>query len=272
MKKNIKLVSILIINYNNAKYLERAIKSCLNQTYKNIEILIFDDKSKDNSREKILKYKLKKNIKYYFNKKSKKNIPALDAFNGYDHLFKKSKGQIISLLDSDDFFKKDKIARIVKLFDLKKDLLFVQNLPIEINKHYSKKKKNKNHFISYWPYLAPESCISFKREFYTEFIKVNFKYKNIFQNVWLGFRLGVFSYFVKKNFYCLNEHLTFYEALGQSGLYKKFNSLWFYRRLQSFNYIYNISKKNIIHKLNIDYILTLILSFITNIFNNKKNA
>ena len=52
MKKNIKLVSILIINYNNAKYLERAIKSCLNQTYKNIEILIFDDKSKDNSREK----------------------------------------------------------------------------------------------------------------------------------------------------------------------------------------------------------------------------
>ena len=60
MKKNIKLVSILIINYNNAKYLERAIKSCLNQTYKNIEILIFDDKSKDNSREKILKYKLKK--------------------------------------------------------------------------------------------------------------------------------------------------------------------------------------------------------------------
>ena len=64
----------------------------------------------------------------------------MDAFNGYDHLFKKSKGQIISLLDSDDFFKKNKIARIVKLFDLKKDLLFVQNLPIEINKYYSKKK------------------------------------------------------------------------------------------------------------------------------------
>ena len=57
MKKNINLVSILIINYNNAKYIDRAIKSCLNQTYKNIEILIFDDKSEDNSKKKILKYK-----------------------------------------------------------------------------------------------------------------------------------------------------------------------------------------------------------------------
>ena len=67
MKKNINLVSILIINYNNAKYIDRAIKSCLNQTYKNIEILIFDDISKDNSKKKILKYKNNKKIKYYFN-------------------------------------------------------------------------------------------------------------------------------------------------------------------------------------------------------------
>ena len=271
MKKNIKLVSILIINYNNAEYIDRAIKSCLNQTYKNIEILIFDDKSKDNSRVKILKYKNNKKIKYYFNKKNKKKIAAIDASNGYNYLFQKSRGDIISLLDSDDFFQKNKIAKIVKIFDIKKDLQFVQNLPVEINTRRLK-KKNRNNFISYWPYLAPESCISFKRELYKEFIKANFKYRNIFQDVWLGFRLGVYSYFVKKNFYCLNEHLTFYEALGQSGLYKKFNSLWFYRRVQSFDYVYRISKKNIIHKLNIDYILTLILSFITNIFNNKKNA
>ena len=44
------LVSILIINYNNEKYLDRAIKSCINQTYKNLEILIYDDKSTDGSK------------------------------------------------------------------------------------------------------------------------------------------------------------------------------------------------------------------------------
>ena len=37
------LVSILIINYNNAKFLDRAISSCLGQTYNNLEILIFDE-------------------------------------------------------------------------------------------------------------------------------------------------------------------------------------------------------------------------------------
>ncbi len=140
MKKNIKLVSILIINYNNAEYIDRAIKSCLNQTYKNIEILIFDDKSKDNSRVKILKYKNNKKIKYYFNKKNKKKIAAIDASNGYNYLFQKSRGDIISLLDSDDFFQKNKIAKIVKIFDIKKDLQFVQNLPVEINKRRLKKK------------------------------------------------------------------------------------------------------------------------------------
>ena len=43
MKKQNTLVSILIINFNNSKLLKRSIRSCINQTYKNIEILIVDD-------------------------------------------------------------------------------------------------------------------------------------------------------------------------------------------------------------------------------------
>ena len=43
------LVSILINNYNKEKYCLRAIKSILNQNYKNIEIIFFDDCSSDNS-------------------------------------------------------------------------------------------------------------------------------------------------------------------------------------------------------------------------------
>ena len=94
----------------------------------------------------------------------------------------------------------------------------------------------------------------------------------MFNDVWLGFRLGIFSFFLKKNFFSLKDHLTVYEALGQSEKYKKFNNLWFERRKQSFEYLYRISKKNITHKLNLDYILTIILSFILNILNFKKNG
>jgi len=72
MKQNKTLVSILIINYNNAKYLKRAIQSCLQQTYNNVEILIFDDKSKDNSASVLRKFSKNKKIKIYFNLRTKK--------------------------------------------------------------------------------------------------------------------------------------------------------------------------------------------------------
>ena len=56
MKKQKTLVSILIINYNNAKVISRSILSCLNQSYKETEILVFDDQSSENSRIILNKY------------------------------------------------------------------------------------------------------------------------------------------------------------------------------------------------------------------------
>ena len=44
-----KLVSILVNNYNNEKYIKNCINSCLDQTYKNIEVIIYDDNSSDRS-------------------------------------------------------------------------------------------------------------------------------------------------------------------------------------------------------------------------------
>ena len=129
MKKQNSLVSILVINFNNAKLITRAINSCLSQSYKKIEILIFDDKSTDKSKKVLMKLKKNKKIKYFFNRNKKKGIPALDAMNGYNKLFDKSKGKIICLLDSDDYFDKLKVQKIVDEFNKKKDIEFIQNLP-----------------------------------------------------------------------------------------------------------------------------------------------
>ena len=49
-------VSIIIPNYNNEKYIEQCIKSCIFQEYKNLEIIIIDDGSNDNSEKIISKY------------------------------------------------------------------------------------------------------------------------------------------------------------------------------------------------------------------------
>ena len=54
---NTPLVSIIIPNYNHAQYLEKRIDTVLNQTYQNIEVIILDDQSTDNSLEVIKKYR-----------------------------------------------------------------------------------------------------------------------------------------------------------------------------------------------------------------------
>ena len=64
------LVSILIASYNKEKYVKRCIKSCLDQSYKNIEIIFVDDGSKDNSYKIAKKFR---KIKTYKKKRKKSN-------------------------------------------------------------------------------------------------------------------------------------------------------------------------------------------------------
>ena len=62
------LVSILIACYNREKYIDRCIKSCLDQTYKNLEIVFVDDSSTDKSYQIAKKFK---RVKVYKKKKKK---------------------------------------------------------------------------------------------------------------------------------------------------------------------------------------------------------
>jgi len=260
MKKKTTLVSILIINYNNSDLIDRSIRSCLNQTYQNIEILVFDDKSTDGSLQKLRSYYKNKKIKIFVNKKKKKNIPSFDAFNGYNFLFKKSKGSIICLLDSDDFFHLKKVNEVVKCFKKNKKINFIQNLPVMISKKKNKfYKKNKNSIFSSWPYLAPESCISFKRNLMTNFLKKNKNYKKKYDLVWTGFRMGVYTYFLTRSFFTIKQNLTFYESLGESKKYKTLGKNWFLRRFQSYKYLQSIMKDNKHLRFNLDYFITKII-------------
>ena len=57
-----KKISVIVAVYNTEKYLDRCIESLLNQTYKNIELVIVEDCSTDSSRKLLKKYKGNKNI------------------------------------------------------------------------------------------------------------------------------------------------------------------------------------------------------------------
>lgn len=103
-----KLVSIITPIYNGEKYIEECIKSVLNQSYKNIEMIIIDDGSTDNSENIIKKYTNSfPFIKYI---KCNENNGVWAARNiGLEN----ANGRFISFLDADDLYKKNKIKNQV---------------------------------------------------------------------------------------------------------------------------------------------------------------
>ncbi|MGL5357206.1 MAG: glycosyltransferase [Cetobacterium sp.] len=101
-----KKVSVIVPVYNVEKYLDKCLKSIVNQTLKDIEIIIVNDGTKDNSEEIILKYEKKdKRIKYY----KKENGGLSDARN---YGLEKSTGEYISFIDSDDFIDSDMLEKM----------------------------------------------------------------------------------------------------------------------------------------------------------------
>ena len=91
--------------------------------------MIFDDKSTDRSLKILEPYNNK--IKIIKNKKKKFKSGPLNQIYGILKLFKKSKGEIIFLLDGDDSFKKNKLSFIFNLFKKNKNLDFVQDVPFD---------------------------------------------------------------------------------------------------------------------------------------------
>jgi glycosyltransferase involved in cell wall biosynthesis len=105
------LVSVLIGTYNHKNYIFECLNSIKNQTYKNLEIIISDDCSKDET-QKVIKNFIKQNrnlnIKFFMQKKN------LNISKNFNFLFKKSKGKYIIFFGGDDVMVKEKIELQLK--------------------------------------------------------------------------------------------------------------------------------------------------------------
>ncbi len=106
-------VSVIIISYNCALYISEAIESCLAQSYNNLEIIIGDDGSSDNSREIIDEYvkKYPHKVRKYVMERSKDNtevIPSIRVSENIKRGVKEfSTGRYICLLSADDYYADD---------------------------------------------------------------------------------------------------------------------------------------------------------------------
>ena len=98
------LISIVMPAYNSEKYIRNSIKSVINQTYKNWELIIIDDYSTDNTVSIIEEFQ-NKNIHLIKNKKN--SGAAISRNKG----IKLAKGNYIAFLDSDDLWNKEKLEK-----------------------------------------------------------------------------------------------------------------------------------------------------------------
>lgn len=103
-----KMVSVIIPTYNRARYISRAIKSVLDQTYTNLELLIIDDCSVDETKDMIAKFSDAR-IRYIRNARNRG--VAYSRNTG----IKNAKGEYIAFLDDDDEWRESKLEKQVDL-------------------------------------------------------------------------------------------------------------------------------------------------------------
>lgn len=109
-------VSIITVCYNAEETIEKTIKSVLEQSYSNIEYIIIDGGSTDKTLEKINKYFLCANFYKKYPEKELKYISEKDngIYNAMNKGIKMATGDLIGIINADDWYEKDAIKRIVE--------------------------------------------------------------------------------------------------------------------------------------------------------------
>ena len=108
MERGQPLVSIALCTYNGAAYLSAQLHTLVNQTYSNLEIIVVDDCSTDNTVAILEQYAAR-----YSNIKIHRNIQNLGYVKNYEKAIRLCEGDLIAPADQDDIWELDKIALMV---------------------------------------------------------------------------------------------------------------------------------------------------------------
>src|SRR5215471_9220074 len=100
------LVSVVIPTYNRADYIGETIESVLQQTYSNIEIIVIDDGSTDNTAQVVERFESR--VRYVRQENAERGASR-------NHGLRLAQGEFISFLDSDDLWMPSKAAAAVSL-------------------------------------------------------------------------------------------------------------------------------------------------------------
>jgi len=113
--------SIILPTYNREKFIAVAIKSVINQTYKNWELIIIDDGSTDNTKQVVSLFLADMRIKYFYQTNQERSVARNNGI-------KQAKGDYICFLDSDDYYLADHLDIMNQNLNVnsKKEILTVE--------------------------------------------------------------------------------------------------------------------------------------------------
>ena len=220
MKKNknkkLPLVSIILNCYNSDKFLSKSIKSVIAQSYKNWELVIFDNLSNDNTKNEILKFKNNKKVKYF---KSKK---FFNLYHARNLAIKKTKGSLITFLDADDWWLKNKLKKQVEFLENNNNLNIVYSNLFIFNEMKNKKKIFSKNLL-YNGKITQRLLDNFKMPILTTMIRKKIFTKNKFDKRYNI--IGDYDFFIrmslKEEISSIQEPLAYYRIHNSNLTTKK---------------------------------------------------
>ena len=232
------LISIIIPIYNTEKYLNRCIETVVNQTYSNLEIILINDGSTDNSKEICEEWCKKDNRIIFINKD---NTGVSDTRNKGLEI---AKGEYISFIDSDDYIELNFYEKLLKcIMSEKTDIVMCG-----YNRIYE--NKIEKHLYSY-PNKLDKYSFLMKPMIIEGFIWNKLFKKDIIAN--LRFysdiamtedKLFLFEYLDKiNNISILNEPLYNYNVYNYNSITHKKDPKCFINTIKSHHYINKILEK-----------------------------
>ncbi len=223
----------VIVNFHNAeKYLRQCVNSIIEQEFKDLEIILWDNNSNDNS-SKIIKSYEDRRIRYFFNKEK---VPLYKARN---QAIYNAKGELISFLDCDDWWEKNYLSSRKFFFTDTKFDFFYSNA----NFFFERNKKKK----IYKKYKLPQGNIfePLIKDYFLIISGVIFR-KSIFENYGLFNEnyniIGDYDFLIKISQFCqahsIDQPLLNYRVHDNN--FSKLNSKMFHEEYRDW-YITNIT-------------------------------
>ncbi|MCW8839091.1 MAG: glycosyltransferase family 2 protein [Thiovulaceae bacterium] len=205
------LISIAMCTYNGERFLKEQLDSLVNQSYKNIELIICDDCSTDNTVRIIEEYmKEDDRIKFYQNKTN------LGFVKNFEKAISLCSGDYIALADQDDIWKLEKLAVFIE--NIKDNILIYSDAELiddnadKLNKHLIADKKNLvsgkcNKAFLFFNCVSGNTMM-FKKELIDKILPIPSEFS--FHDIWIAFissSIGTITY--------TNESMIYYRRYSE---------------------------------------------------------